>query len=60
MQDPDRPKPTDIELLRRLNEIAFRKLSEFTKKFEQLQEYERAFQERAARIRHRHDKHPEP
>lgn len=56
MQDSDPPKTTDVELLRRLNEIAFHKLLEFTKKFERLQEFERTFQERAIRIRHRREK----
>lgn len=60
MQDSDPPKTKDVELLRRLNEIAFSKLLEFTKNFEQLQEFERAFQERATRIRHRREKNQDP
>ena len=56
MQASGPPKTLNIELLRRLNEIAFRKLREFTKKFEQLQEHERASQQKAGRIRHRRQK----
>jgi len=56
MQDPDPPKTLDAELLRRLNEIAFRKLRAFTKRFAQLQEHERSFQENSTRIRHRRQK----
>lgn len=51
MQDPDPPKTQPIELLRRLNEIAFRRLRAFTKRIERIQEYQRLSPEKTTEVK---------
>jgi hypothetical protein len=43
--DQGRPTPQDIEMMRRLDEMAFRRVREFLARFHEIVEFERSLQE---------------